>query len=523
MIDETKDDCLQELERINKEIETVKHEVEQEQRRLSHYQTVEADTTPKLFVSKSDPAGKNGNKASYGMTSSTDCAKTCSRLRKYVVDNSKPRTDLEYDPMSNFSADFRSYKSSIKEEEKNGQDLKRDRNADQSDAKKTIKHQSHLTRSSFQETLEDSYDDAILIIDIPPSPDRKRGQAQKTGDCVLDVPQDVVKELQETKEANTILDYPPIRSTNAGVFKVTSPPTPTVEANIVSSRCVSEDNQVSSKPYQSKDGGILTSDGSVIDLTESLEVPGRESQKVTCFQLTETGVLRSPAPSSSPEATDQQDHSWHNLVMEEEENTFSDELPQTELPFGVEKQSNPLQPHHFPHKNVLPKSSAASSCSPYNYIKQTQNTEQTAQNTVRKQQSPKQSDQKAVSEMVGQTPDKTASSSDGYLEQAEPASGSSQHPTWHIASVSENYDSTTTEQSTSATEQLLFKAENGDVIIIDSSSDEEEEGCNYSEVELSDSDPMEECYRIFMEANEEGGNEEQPDVPVSMLFAHKLS
>ncbi|CAF91846.1 unnamed protein product, partial [Tetraodon nigroviridis] len=31
---------------------------------------------------------------------------------KYVVDNSKPRTDLEYDPLSNFSSNLSSYSSS---------------------------------------------------------------------------------------------------------------------------------------------------------------------------------------------------------------------------------------------------------------------------------------------------------------------------------------------------------------------------------------------------------------------------
>lgn len=132
-VSETNDDSLQELERINKEIETVRHEVEQEQRRLSHYQTVQADsrnTAPNSSVSKSETAGKNVDRRSHGLSSCTNLKKTYSRARKYVVDNSKPRTDLEYDPLSNFSADLRSYSSSGKEQKvKNGQGLKRARNA----------------------------------------------------------------------------------------------------------------------------------------------------------------------------------------------------------------------------------------------------------------------------------------------------------------------------------------------------------------------------------------------------------
>ncbi|XP_069562676.1 RNA exonuclease 1 homolog [Brachyistius frenatus] len=110
--DDTKDYCLHELERINKEIETVRHEVEQEQRRLSRYQTIQADSRNNAPVSKCVTTGQHLDRSSYGLPSFTDFDKTHARPRKYVVDNSKPRTDLEYDPLSNFSADLRSYNSS---------------------------------------------------------------------------------------------------------------------------------------------------------------------------------------------------------------------------------------------------------------------------------------------------------------------------------------------------------------------------------------------------------------------------
>uniref|UniRef100_A0A3Q3WZ12 RNA exonuclease 1 homolog-like domain-containing protein n=1 Tax=Mola mola TaxID=94237 RepID=A0A3Q3WZ12_MOLML len=106
--------CLQELERINREIESVRHEVEQEQRRLSHYQTAQANGQNTASVSKSETEGRLVDRDSRGL--STDSKKTCYQRKKYMVDNSKPRTDLEYDPLSNFSADLCSYSSSGKEQ-----------------------------------------------------------------------------------------------------------------------------------------------------------------------------------------------------------------------------------------------------------------------------------------------------------------------------------------------------------------------------------------------------------------------
>uniref|UniRef100_A0A673XJB1 Zgc:152968 n=1 Tax=Salmo trutta TaxID=8032 RepID=A0A673XJB1_SALTR len=106
-----KDPCLLELERINKEIETVKNEVEKEQRRLSRYQTVQVDSertgSKKVLIAKSETPGKdlNGNSVKSSHRQSTTVNSPA--RRKYVVDNSKPRTDLEYDPLSNFSASLK--------------------------------------------------------------------------------------------------------------------------------------------------------------------------------------------------------------------------------------------------------------------------------------------------------------------------------------------------------------------------------------------------------------------------------
>ncbi|XP_028433492.1 RNA exonuclease 1 homolog isoform X4 [Perca flavescens] len=447
--DETREDGLQELERINKEIETVRHEVEQEQRRLSRYQTVQADrinTMPNFSVSKSETADKHVDKGSSRLSSCTDVTKTYSRARKYVVDNSKPRTDLEYDPLSNFSAGLRSYSSSSKEQKvRNGLGLKRAINTVPCDQKKPVACPSPLSRSPSPEPFDDSNEDCVLIIDIPPSPDKKRARVQKPLHSVGG--KSLQDNVQESEEVQT-----PISLLNAEVCKA----------------------------------------------AETL--------------------LEKPA---GPATTDLHDQNWNNLVGEKEENAFHVELPQCELPHSVKKM-NPMQSHHFPPTNSLfYKAPVANSDLPCRqHTKQAQTAEQPAQNRVSNQWSFTKCvpsvlphSQKMSSKMPGQMQAKAAAP-ESYLAPAEPASDSSQ-ARHHSASSSANQ----VELSSGLTEQL-FGTED-EVITICSSSDDEDE-LNYSEMELSDSDPMEECYRIFMEANnEDKGNDEQPEVSVGAMDVEK--
>lgn len=151
-----KDKSFQELEHINKKIETAKYEVEQEQRKLSCYRAAEGQNTNGWWDIR------------------PNSIKAPTQLRKYVLDNSKPRTDLEYDPMSNFTAEFRSYKSSsvaLKAKE-----------VHQVDVKKPVSHHVAPYGSPPSEIQDDVCDDDVLIIDIPASPDRKLAQAH----CDLD-------------------------------------------------------------------------------------------------------------------------------------------------------------------------------------------------------------------------------------------------------------------------------------------------------------------------------------------------
>ncbi|XP_071753731.2 uncharacterized protein LOC139910365 [Centroberyx gerrardi] len=509
---ETKDDCLQQLERINKEIETVKHEVEKEQRRLSRYQTVQVDgrkTLSKFSVSKSETAGKNVDGDYYRPSSHADFSKSNSLARKYVVDNSKPRTDLEYDPLSNFSAGLQSYSSSGKDQKaRSGQGVKRARDSVCSDQKKPVLRQAQVARSPSPELLDDSKEEGVLVIDIPPSPDKKRSRAQKPCEAAASKPQDITEEAKEVKPA----DSPPLQPANPEVFKAKSPP----EANKVNHNCAENTPDPSnfsvSQECESKPINVSVFD----DLSRCLEDLRSESQRISCFQAADPVVENGLEPESFPQTSDSlEDHHCKDLLVEEV-SSFAAELPE---------KMHPMQPHNvsqkaaFPHRNPAANSFSLS----HNHTNQAQKTEQPVQYVVHNHWSPVPSvpsgppyGQKTSSQMPGQMqgiPAVNRASPASRLERAEAASGSSQCRAPHASSTSVNSRLTNEVDSPSATTKQLSVKESSEEVIVINSSDEAE--LNYSEMDLSDSDPMEECYRIFMEANEEEkGVSEPPDVPV---------
>ncbi|XP_063754369.1 RNA exonuclease 1 homolog isoform X2 [Eleginops maclovinus] len=459
--DETKDDCLQELERINKEIETVRHEVAQEQKRLSRYQTVQVDginTATAFSVSTSETAGKLKGKGTGGLSSYTTFRKTYSRERKYVVDNSKPRTDLEYDPLSNFSAGVGSYSSAAKEQKvKNGQGLKRARKAVPCDNKKPVVCQPDQFFSPSPEPLDDSNEDSLLIIDIPPSPDNKIVRAQKSGDSVAG--KYIKEEIDKLGVEKTHILL------NSEAYKVTSQPASKIKGDKLSINCVAGKTQSLINLYENEQCENIPVDASAVESTGFSE---------DRFQAAEEVVEKITEPSN-PSNLDQQVN-WNNLVFEKEEKTFQVEFLQCDRQNCAE-QMNPLQAHHFPPKNSLFNlASDANSDSP-----------------CRKK--PNQ-----------------AAEPENFLESA---SDSGYAQAWHESSASSMTNGA--ESASPSTEQLLVKEATGSVVYISSDDDE----LNYSAIELSDSDPMEECYRIFMEANEDKEDEEQPDVSIGAMDEEK--
>ncbi|KAM3868434.1 RNA exonuclease 1 homolog [Diretmus argenteus] len=476
--DETKDDdCLQELERINKEIETVKHEVEREQRRLSHYQTAQVDSMN--AVSKSEATGKHLDRHYY-----IDLNKPYSLARKYVVDNSKPRTDLEYDPLSNYSADLRSYSSSAKDQKaKSGQGVKRARDGACSDQKRSVVHQTKPTRAPSPE-LDDSKEEGVLIIDIPTSPDRKRGRAQKPCETAASEPGDTW-DVNEVKPAPVLAEHPPLLPAKPDVFMGKSPPAAMAEQTKFDYKCAenTEDpSQVSvEQECESEPLSVCVFD----DLSRCLDNLRSESQKIACFQAADPVVENSP----DGELVSDSLHDPHQIdpAVQGRVSSFA-ELKLVATSF--------------------------SSC-------QTQRSEAPAQYMVQSYSSPVRNvpsvplyGQQMSSQMPGHmqkmAPANHASPA-AYQEEVEVASGSGRCQALHGPSTSvSSLFPNGVELPPAPTKQLSVGTK--EIILIESSSEPE---LNYSEADMSDSDPMEECYRIFMEANEEEKETaEQPNVPV---------
>ncbi|KAI4893947.1 hypothetical protein NFI96_018677, partial [Prochilodus magdalenae] len=152
--------CLLELERINKQIEAVRSEVEKEQKRLSRYQSEQAESTSASSEEclKSRPAvskDQNGNRLKCKKTAAYPSA--C----KYVVDRTRPKTDLEYDPCSNFSSGLRSGSSKDKMKSTNKADPECHPRS-----KGTAKNVDPVQLPSC--SLKDSDDEGTLVIDVPP-------------------------------------------------------------------------------------------------------------------------------------------------------------------------------------------------------------------------------------------------------------------------------------------------------------------------------------------------------------------
>ncbi|KAM4615799.1 uncharacterized protein ACJ7VT_008814 [Polymixia lowei] len=517
---ETQDDCLQKLERINKEIETVKNEVEKEQRRLSRYRTEQVDGGN--VVSKSDATGKNVNGVCCTPSSRTRPTKPHSQARKYVVDNSKPRTDLEYDPLSNFSAGIRSYTSSGKDQKaKSRQGVKRARDAVCSIQNNSIR-QAQLAQVSSPEVLDDFKEEGVLIIDIPPSPERKRSRAQKPQETVGIRPQDVV-EFKEVKPAPVSDKHSPLLPANPEVFGGKSSPVVFVQAN-TAHNCgtettehlsVSVNQECKSKPVDIFD-----------DLSRCLEDLRRSESLKISNSVGENGHgIELESPTETFESF--QDYFQNVGVVEEEVSPLPAELPQSEPPCSLEKM-NPTQPNHVPQESTFPPMNPVDVSFPscHQFTHQAQTIEQPAQHMVQSYWSPMHSGPPNGQKML--SPMQEVASADhtipsDYLEKSSTTLDSNQCQSWDVPSTSfKSHSTNAAEFPPAPTEGPLVEPGNHEVIVIDSSSEEEDEEEEeeeveliYSDVDLSDSDPMEECYRIFMEANEgEKEATEQPDVPV---------
>ncbi|MEQ2177382.1 hypothetical protein GOODEAATRI_002962 [Goodea atripinnis] len=455
------DNSLHELERLDKEIETVRHEVEQEQRRLSCYQTSQADRISNKLVTRHETS------ASYGLSSSKEHKSHVQS--KYVVDNSKPRTDLEYDPLSNFSAALQSYSSSGNEHKgKTRQDGTSSRSVHFGEKPST--HQVQMYRTQSPENLDDSTEDGVLVIDVSLSPNGTSDQPQNTGDLASGKSsQDTEKDVKEIKTVKVFLDSP-TQKIKTKVVNAASLSASSNNANNVPDCCSKESNPV--LPTFDKTKGYRNEGRSVVDLTGCLEELERES-KNTGFQSPER-VKKMTDSASFSTISDQPYHLGN---------------PQIELTCNNEKTMSQPDPTSRLKRPAREQASIT---------EQKQGKVQSHFSSVQSVPSVAQDGEETTSKMAVKTDMNTLKSQ----KRAEAGQASCQIQSQNVTSVNPHGRA----ESSESTEQLLQEDDEA-VIIINSSS--EDDDISYSEMDISDSDPMEECYRIFMEANGKDGGHEQ--------------
>lgn len=421
--------CLSELERLNKEIETVRHEVEQEQRRLSYYrigQTGGRSSQNTSTISTSEREGKNSDKNFYGPPLSTDATKMYFQTEKYVVDNSKPRTDLEYDPLSNFYAGLH---PGAQPKVKNGHGLKKARDTEP-DRTKPVACKARPPRSPSPEPHDDLIEDGVLIIDIPSSPDANGGQDQK----VLDSGTDKSLKGQKLNEFEEVPRTPPPQLTKPNVSKVSS-----LSTNEYAERNKGQTIFFESSKYKKIEKCVLSH--------LSAEMEAKKTAK-------------SATGSTFPEP-----------LMKRQENPFAVKSRQCETSYAAET-TKLLQPYNFSPKNSL-------------FYKAP-----VANSECRQQREPPAQNRAAGRVVQGVVANNKAPPP-SCLEVAEPGSGCRQS----------------------------LAADQHSIIVIESNSDDDDDDePTYSELDFSDSDPMEECYRIFMEDNNKDKGNELPQTPVSTLL-----
>ncbi|KAL0979636.1 hypothetical protein UPYG_G00187570 [Umbra pygmaea] len=502
LVSEVKNPCLLELERINKEIETVKNEVEKEQRRLSHYQTVQMDSERKgSKITNSEMRGKdlNGNRIkSSKRQSTTVCA---SARKKYVIDNSKPRTDLEYDPLSNFSASLGSscseYKPGNEQKVRGGQDVKTRGKVCKDQTKPTFQELPESQPSS-KNLVGDSDEEGVLIIDIPPlDSERKTSRAKKPCNPTSKKTQDV-KETDHPVSSADSPEAPPAIPLPVSAPSPERITTPSAVSEIVRDDIKTYDpsNVSATQESDDKPSAVCVFD----DLSKCLEILRSESERIVCYQEAKTTAesrgSKAPQCPNSFAANPQPDP-----VVKADANYLLAEsgLLESALASNCADKSCPVPPNDLSDgyasslhaKTLVPPSLT----SPYNpHIDVQRNEQQTEGTSAQSHWLPVQSlsSVTCLQKLPGQTPGhdfpKAIVPTQNLFEQVASTADISQ------CQVHEPTTPTTNgmESQSASIEQPTMEDMN-DPVLIDSSCDE------LLDSELSDSDTMEECYRIFME------------------------
>ncbi|KAF4118622.1 hypothetical protein G5714_000673 [Onychostoma macrolepis] len=582
--------CLEELERINKEIEAVKCEVEKEQKRLSRYQTsqslVQTDAglcSEKYLRTKNSKAkDQNGNHLRYKKPVSTS---------KYVVDRARPKTDLEYDPCSNFSADLLS-SSSV--------DCKL-KSTDKADTEHSLKN--NRTGKNVQPLschFDDSDDEGTLVIDIPPSAkDQVKCKTKQKGKSTPHLPEGnyavnndllandqtkprqhkeklssdglqsheiknrvvdqekertsvkpVIPQEQESSEGELVIDVSPLEdehklSKQCGTTTKELPRLCPIsdapaedgkEANEgpLNKRVMTAKHSVKeSKPFledvaevseavnstnlnmeafvTQKEEKAHNMENVLHDISTCLDNLRSESERIKCNQdvkiLPVSSVYGDEYISSQSPAVVVQDTTFEaepqidiSSYAQKSEVILSNKISQEQ---ALQQYFAMVSSQSFP--SSLPKVEEHR-CGPHS-----QNLAETSWPTI-----PKSPFEQFVQNMPAYVSGiDTGTVSAPAVSQLNLRTTVTQKLPTSIASFPVPCDIPVPSQTFAS---AAMAGSNNEAIMIDSSSDEE---LRYSDLDLSESDPMEECYRIFMEANQNEGPVVQCDPPEEILEAQE--
>ncbi|KAM9330671.1 RNA exonuclease 1 homolog [Gastrophryne carolinensis] len=191
---------MSELEKLNKAIEAVKNEVEESQKRLMLYKikepVCEVDCNSNILETVKDEQRTATKKDPEPFVISSKSKKLA---HKYVVDRSCPATDLEYDPLLNYTAGF--FGSTTKENESNCSMKRKSSDAyddddDDSGAASPIR---------LEIKLQESDDEDMLVIDAPPLEVVSRKQ-RPSKVCKAIEPETALEEAGESMGNNEIID-----------------------------------------------------------------------------------------------------------------------------------------------------------------------------------------------------------------------------------------------------------------------------------------------------------------------------
>ncbi|XP_059410252.1 RNA exonuclease 1 homolog isoform X1 [Carassius carassius] len=588
--------CIEELERINKEIEAVKCEVEKEQKRLSRYQTSQslAQTDAGLCSEKylrttnSKAKDQNGNHLRYKKAVSTTSG------LKYVVDRARPKTDLEYDPCSNFSADLLSSCSV---------DCKL-KSTDKVDTEHGLKNnQAGKNNQPLSCHFDDSDDEGTLVIDIPTSAkEQVKCRTKQKGKSTPHLPEGnyavnknllandltkprqnkeklssdglqineikpgesdqenkrtsvkpvMIQQEQESSEGELVIDVSPLedqhklskhcgtttkelptlcpisdapaedgKEANEGPLNkpvmtakhFVNEPKPFLEdlTEVPLSEAVNSTNLNMEAFVTQKEEKTHNMENVLHDISTCLDNLRSESERIKCNQdvkmLPFSSFYGDEYISSQSPAVVEQDATFE---AEPQIDILSYTQKSEVLPSNKISQEQALQ-QYFAMVSSQSFPSSLPEIEEHRFGPHSQNLAETSWPTIQK--SPIEPFVQNMPAYVSGI--ETGTVSVPTISQLNQRTTVAQKLTTSVASFPYPCDIPVPSQTfTSA----AVAGSNNEAIVIDSSSDEE---LRYSDLDLSESDPMEECYRIFMEANQNEGPDSQCDPPEEILDAQE--